>query len=171
MRWIALLCCFMMASIASANDLKIGTVDMQKLFTNYPGTQKAKDKLATWEKKKQEELAPEKEELQDLQNDLTSSSSVLSEKEKNRKKKEFSEKYAAFQQETQEFEKEAMTRENDLTQSIVTEIKDLVASVAKDKGVDLVLDQDKTYYAKNVVDLTDDVTKRFKAADKGDDSK
>lgn len=171
MRLIALLCCFLIASMVSAADIKIAVVDMQKLFNSYPGTQKAKDKLAAWEKKKQAELGPEKEELQDLQNDLTSSSSVLSEKEKARKKKEFEEKYTAFQQEAQEFEKEAASKESELTQNIVGEIKDLVASVAKNKGIDLVLDQDKTVYAKDAVDLTAEVSKSFKSSEKDDDSK
>ncbi|HJT25368.1 MAG TPA: OmpH family outer membrane protein [bacterium] len=171
MRWIAMLCCFMLASVVSANDLKIGTVDMQKLFNSYPGTQKAKDKLVAWEKKKQEELAPEKQELEDLQNDLTSSSSVYSAKEKALKKKQFGDKYAAYQQEAQQFEKEEVAKEAEMTQSIVGDIKDIVGSVAKDKGIDLVLDQDKTIYAKNAVDLTAEVSQHFKSADKDDDSK
>jgi outer membrane protein len=171
MRWIALLFCFLTVSMVSAKDLKIGVVDMQKLFNSYPGTQKAKDKLVAWEKKKQEDLAPEKQELEDLQNDLANSSSVFSEKEKARKKKEFSDKYTAYQQETQEFEKEEVAKEGEMTQAIVGEIKDLVAALAKDKGIDLVLDLDKTVYAKDAVDLTDEVSKNFKSADKGDDSK
>jgi outer membrane protein len=170
MRRIALMCCFLVASVASAKDFKIAVVDMQKLFSSYPGTQKAKDKLVAWEKKKQKDMAPEKQELEDLNADLTNSTSVLSDKQKARKKKEFTEKYQAFQQEVQEFEKEETTKEGEMTQDIVDKIKKIVADVAKSKDVDLVLDQDKTVYAKDSVDLTADVLAAYKSV-KDDDSK
>lgn len=170
MRWIALLCCFLAASLASAKDLKIGTVDMQKLFNNYPGTQKAKDKLAALEKKKKDDLSDEAQELKDLEKQL-GDSSVLSDSQKAKKTTEYKTKLATFSQDQEEAQKELMAKENDMTQTIIGEIKDIVASVAKDKGVDLVLDVDKTVYAKDAVDLTDDVSKRFQSSDKGDDSK
>jgi len=170
MRWIALLCCFLIASIASAKDLKIGIVDMQKLFNSYPGTQKAKDKLAALEKKKKDDLSDEAQELKDLEKQL-GDSSVLSEKQKEKKTTEYKTKLATFSQDQEQAQKELMAKESDMTQTIVGEIKDIVASVAKDKDIDLVLDQDKTVYAKDAVDLTADVSKQFKTADKGDDSK
>src|SRR5579883_1232949 len=170
MRWIALLCCFLIASIASAKDLKIGIVDMQKLFNSYPGTQKAKDKLAALEKKKNDDLSDEAQELKDLEKQL-GDSSVLSEKQKEKKTTEYKTKLATFSQDQEQAQKELMAKESDMTQTIVGEIKDIVASVAKDKDIDLVLDQDKTVYAKDAVDLTADVSKQFKTADKGDDSK
>jgi len=170
MRWIALLCCFLAASLASAKDMKIGIVDMQKLFNGYPGTQKAKDKLSALEKKKKDDLSDEAQELKDLEKQL-GDSSVLSDKQKEKKTAEYKTKLAAFSQDQEQAQKELMAKETDMTQTIIGEIKDVVAAVAKDKGVDLVLDQDKTVYAKDAVDLTDEVSKHFKGSDKDDDSK
>lgn len=169
MRWIALVCCFLTASMVSAKDLKIGVVDMQKLFNSYPGTQKAKDKLADFEKKKRDDLSDSAQEIKDLEKDLSDSNSVLSEKQKARKTSEYKTKMAAFSQAQEEAQKEVMAKESDMTQTIIGEIKDLVATVAKNKDIDLVLDLDKTVYAKDAVDLTDEVSKSFKSA--GDDSK
>lgn len=168
---IALMCCFLVASVASAKDLKLAVVDMQKLFDGYPGTQKAKDKLKDIEKKKMNDLTDTAQELKDLQKELNDSSSVLSEKQKARKEREFNEKKAAFDQDQAQAQKELMGKENEMTQNIVGEIKAIVATIAKGKDFDLVLDQDKTVYARDAVDLTDDVLKSFKNMDKEDNSK
>lgn len=171
MRWIALLCCFLAASVASAKDLRIAVVDMQKLFNGYPGTATAKDKLKDLEKKKMDDLQDTAQELKDLEKELTDSSSVLSEKQRAKKEKEYRDKKAEFDQDQSDAQKELMNQENTMTQDIVDKIKTIVAGVAKDKGIDLVLDQDKTVYARDAVDLTDDILKSFKSANAGDDSK
>jgi len=168
MRWIALLCCFLAASVVSARDFKIAVVDMQKLFNSYPGTQKAKDKLKGLEKKKMADLQDTAQELKDLEKEL-SDSSVLSEKERKRKEKEFRDKKEAFDQDQADAQKELMNQESTMTQDIVDKIKTIVAGVAKDQGVDLVLDQDKTVYAKDAVDLTEDILKSFKKTDSGNE--
>ncbi len=170
MRWIALLCCFLTASMVSAKDLKIAVVDMQKLFNSYPGTQKAKDKLADMEKKKRDDLSDQAQELKDLEKDLSDSSSVLSETQRARKTKEYKSKLAAFSQDQDEAQKEVMAKESEMSQTIKGEIKDIVAAVAKDKGIDLVLDQDQTVYAMDAADLTENVLNKFKDMDKADSS-
>ncbi|HUO57658.1 MAG TPA: OmpH family outer membrane protein [bacterium] len=170
MRFIALLCCFLVASLATAADFKIGTVDMQKLFNNYPGTKAAKTKLQAFEKKKSDDLADSAQEIKDLKSELDKSGSVLSDKQKAKKKRELDEKIQAYQQDSAQAEKELMSKQNDMTQAVVDEIKALVANIAKDNGLDMVLDQDKTVYLKNSVDLTDKVLKTFKK-DSSDDSK
>ncbi len=160
MRWIALSCCLLAASTVSAKDLRIAVVDMQKLFNSYPGTQKAKDKLKDLEQKKMSDLQDMAEEVKDLKGDL-SDSSVLSAKERAEKQKELQDKEATLEQAQNDAQKSLMNQESEMTQDIVDKIKVIVAGVAKDKGIDLVLDQDKTVYAKDAVDLTDDILKTF----------
>jgi outer membrane protein len=169
MRRFAFLCFLLAFSVASAKDFKLAIVDMQKLFNSYPGTQKAKDKLKEIEKKKIDDLNDSQQELSDLGKELTDSSSVLSQKQRSRKEKEYAEKKAAFEQAQAEAQKEMMLQENEMTQTLVDQLKDLVAGVAKDKGFDLVLDKDKTVYAKDAVDLTDDILNGFKNTDTSKD--
>lgn len=176
MRWITTFCLALAvsASTVSAKDLKIATVDMQKLFNSYPGTQMAKDKLKKFEKKKYDDLQDSAQELKDIENDLVSSKSLLSDKQRTKKEQDYKEKKALFDQEQARAQKELMDKENEMTQNIIGEIKDIVAGIAKDKGFDLVLDLDKTVYAKDAVDLTDTALKKFKdtaKVDKDSDSK
>jgi Skp family chaperone for outer membrane proteins len=45
---------------------------------------------------------------------------------------------------------------------VFNKLKALIATVAKEDGFDLVLDTDQTVYAKDAVDITEKVKKRFK---------
>jgi outer membrane protein len=170
MRWITTFCLVLAVSVstASAKDLKIATVDLAKLFNSYPGTQTARDNLKKFEKKKMDDLQDSAQELKDIENDLVSSKSLLSDKQRTKKEQEYKEKKALFDQDQARAQKEFMDKENEMQENILGEIKDIVAGIAKDKGFDLVLDLEKTVYAKDAVDLTDTVLKKFKDTAKGD---
>jgi outer membrane protein len=170
MRFISLfLAAFLAAGLSFAGDVKIATVDLSKLLKDYPGSQKAMDKLQDIGKKKYKELVPMQDELKDLQNELQNNSSVLSKKEKEEKKELLEMKYEQFQKAKSQVDVEIQGKEDEMTQEVLGEIKDVIAGVAKDKGYDLILDAKTTAYAKGGVDLTDDVEKDSKfTADKAD---
>ena len=172
MRFLVLLCCFLLASAVSAKDLKVGVVDLKKLFSEYPGTQKAQKKFKAMAEKKQKELSEPEEELADLENQLKGSSSVLSSKQRERKVAEYKKKSQEYLQLKGQMQNELATKETEITQTILDEIKVMVADVAKSQDVDLVLDSEKTVYAKGSVDLTDAILKNFKKmeVDSSDDS-
>jgi Skp family chaperone for outer membrane proteins len=170
MRFITLLCCFLIASVASAKDFRYAVVDMQKLFNDYPGTDKAKDKLSSWEKKKSEDLNESAQEISDLETELGGSSSMLSSAQKKRKLKEHDDKVAAFKQQRDQVQKEVMAKEAEMTQQLVDEIKAIVAGIAKDNNVDVVFDLDKTVYANSPLDLTKAVEDKYKKLKDDSDS-
>jgi outer membrane protein len=161
----------LVASVACAKDFKVATVDLQKLFKEYPGTKAAHDKLSTLAQKKEKELLPAKKELEDLDAELKNSASVLSSKQKKEKQYLLEKKYEDFKQQQTQVENDLAAKEADMTQGILGEIKTVVAEVAKDSGVDLILDADKTVYAKDSQDLTDAVMKKFKSAAPADSDK
>jgi outer membrane protein len=167
MRFLSLLCCFLIASFASAKDLKIGTVDLQKLFKAYPGYKTAEKKLKALASKKQKELSEPEGELTDLQKELEGSGSVLSSKEKKKKATQYQEKLKDYTILQKQMQMELAAKQDEMVAGILDEVKGIVADVAKDKGVDLVLDAEKTVYVNGGVDLTDAVlkTKNYKSSD------
>jgi outer membrane protein len=162
MRFIPLMCCFLVASLACAADLKIGVVDLQKLFKEYPGTKKAEKKFQDVAVQKQKDLKDSEEEITGLDQELKSSSAVMSAKKKLKKQEELKQKYQDYLQTKAKLENELRTQEAQMTADILDEIKDIAAKVAKAQGMDLVLDSEKTVYAKNSTDLTDSIVKEFK---------
>src|SRR5258708_2051895 len=142
MRFLTLLCCFLVSSVSIAKDFKIGIVDLQKIFTEYPGTKEANKKFSTMTAKKQQELVDSQDELKDLDKELKNSSSVLSTKQRKNKEKEFATKYQALQRQEEQVRADLATKQLDMKTELLEKIKAIVAKVAKDAGVDLILDSE-----------------------------
>ena len=162
---LGLLCCFFAATAVSAKDFKMATVDLKKLFNEYPGTKTAQKKFQAMAEKKKQDLTDSAEELSDLRKELQGSKSVMSEKERKRKENEYQTKAQALSQQESQIQNDLASKEADMTGELVDQIKAIVAKVAQDKGVDLVMDSDKTIYARDAVDLTKDVLKNYKDSD------
>ncbi len=165
MRFITLLCCFLIASLASAKDFKIATVDLQKLFKEYPGYDKAQKKFKDMAEKKQKDLQESAQDLQELQGEIKNSGSVLSAKQKKQKEAELKQKAHDLDLAESQARTYLASKESEMTQTLLDEIKVIVADVAKDKGADLVLDADKVVYINGGLDLTADILKSFKKMD------
>jgi outer membrane protein len=171
MRFLTLLCCFFAASTVMAREFTVGTVDLQQLFKEYPGTKTAQKKFNAMADKKKQDLTDSAEEIRDLEKELKDSSSVLSKSEMKEKQEEYATKAKAFQDQENQIQNDLAGKEQEMTQALLGEIKVIVAKVAQDKGVDLVLDSDKTVYAKDATDLTPDVLKNYKSSDSSDSDK
>ena len=118
----------------------IGFVDLQKVFVNYKETEKAKK---GFEKKQQE-----------LRDELEKKQSMLEKAQKDNKKPEEIQKLVAeIQEELQPKQEELMQLNNQLMTSIRSDIVSATKKVAKEYGVDLVLD--KQAILSGGFDLTD----------------
>ncbi len=174
MRFITLLCCFLVASVSVAKDLKVATVDLKKLFNEYPGTDKAKSKLKALADKEEKDLydSDQAQSLKKLEKELSNSGSVMSDTKKKLKQEEYNTKLQALQKQENEIRSELADKETEMTQSLLDQIKTIVSKVAKDNGADLVLNAENTVYVKDGVDLTDAVLKNYKSLnlDTKDDS-
>jgi len=142
--------------------MKIGTVDLQKLFTEYPGTKKAQEKFNTLAKKKQGDLVDLKTEVTDLDKELRTNQSLYTKKQIQEKQYVIQKKAEDYQRKENEVLSELKVKEGEMTQDIFAEIKKVVSTVAKNKGVDLVLDQKKAIYLRDGIDLSDAVLKEYK---------
>jgi outer membrane protein len=161
MRFFTLLCCFLAASTVMAKEFTIGVVDLQRLFKEYPGTAVAQKKFNTYADSKKQDLADAQKVLKDLQTQL--SSGTLSEKAKKDKQDQFQQQYQDFQDQKDHAQTEIANREQEMTQTLLSQIKDIVAKVANSENVDLVLDSNNIVDVKTSVDLTADVLKKFSA--------
>ena len=171
MRILSFLACFfLMMSTAFAKDFKVATVDLAKLFNDYPGTKDAQDKFNAIASKKQQALAGQEQDLQDLDTELKKQAAVMTPKQKADKEYMLKKKLEDYTAQKNQILAELKTDEGQMTDDILTQIKTIVTQVGKSKGYDLVLDSEKTILITNPVDLTADVEKAFPASAPASDS-
>ncbi len=118
----------------------IGYVDLQKVFINYKETEKARAGFEKKQKELREELEEKQKTLEQAQKD-------------NKKPEEIQKLVAEIQEELQPKQEELMKLNNQLMTSIRADIVSATKKVAKEYGVDIVLD--KQALLSGGFDLTD----------------
>ncbi len=153
--------CFLMFSTVLAGDLTVATVDMQRLFKEYPGTAPAQSELEKWIAQRKQDLEADQQVSVELQKELTNPKGHLTAEARKVKEEQFQESSQDFDKERNDVQTELANRQADMTQNLVTQIKAVVAQVAQQEGVDLVLDSADTAAIRNGKDLTEEVLKKF----------
>lgn len=141
-----------MAKPIFCEELKIGYVDVLKVFNDYKKT-KDYDEVLEAERKDKEEKRDEKiAELKKLQDQYV----LLSDAEKEKKKTEIEKKAQELDQFNRQTLSDLRKQQSDYMIEITDEIEKNVKKKGKDKGFDLILTGQSVLYGKGAYDLTEE---------------
>ena len=137
----------------SAKDLKVGYVNIFKVFNEYKKTVDYDKKLAQKQKIKEQEIDKKKDKIKKEQNSL----SLLKESEQKKQR----EKILKEVRELQEISRQAfldLKKERDQSmKEIINDINNVVKKYAKTKKYDLIITGKSLLYANKSMDLTDEI--------------
>ncbi|NQT28421.1 MAG: OmpH family outer membrane protein [Candidatus Omnitrophica bacterium] len=143
------------SSTCFSKDLKIGYVDIFKVFNDY---EKTKDYDKNLEKNKEvaeKKLKEKKEIIEKLQSKL----SLIKEDEKAKEEEKLNKEVNEYR----DLEREAFTdikkERDERMKDIVEDIDGIVKEYAKDNGFDLVVNSNTVLYGADTMDLTDEILK------------
>lgn len=152
--------CFPVGS-ATAEDLRIGFVDMQKAVS---GTKEWKREFANFKNDFQKEkvLIGEKEKVirQELE-DLNKQGFVLSPELKRQKEESFNKNKREFERYVQDRNDEFSKREKELADKLMKKMIKVIQVLGKEKKLTMVIEQNTVFYASTDSDLTDQVIKAY----------
>lgn len=150
------------ASAAQAN--KIGVVDMQKAIQTSKAGKTARTELETAFNKKKKELQAEEERLKKLQESFQKQQAALSASARQKKQAELQEKFMKYQELLQKSQADIQKREQEMSAPIIAKIREVVAELAKKKGLDAVLEKNENVvlFSTSDLDLTEEVLKALK---------
>jgi outer membrane protein len=156
---------FMIASglsFAHAATTQIAVVDMQKAIQSTVEGKKAKGELEGEFEKKKKELQKREADLKKMGEDIEKKKAVLSEEALGKKQAEFQEEMMKYREIMGKSQVEIQKKERDLTQPILEKMKKTIERVAKDKGYNMVIENNAAIlFAEKSNDITDDVVKAF----------
>lgn len=154
--------CGPFALAATQDETKIATVDMQRAIQAVDLGKKAKAQLEKEFNQKKKELQAEESTIRKASEDFKKQSMVMSDDARSKKQAELQEKFMKFQELTQRSQMDIQQKEKDLTMPIVTKIKGVIAKLAEEKKISVVLEKNEN----NVLffkgdDLTEQVITNF----------
>ena len=151
-------------SLAQAADVKIGYVSIAKILNSSPQAEAASKRL-------EQEFAPRKKGLDEAlkslrkqEEKLAKDGAVMSDSQRRNLENDIRNQARELKRTSDEFREDFNLRRNEELGKFQKQVLDVINSVAKEEGFDLVINDQATLYASPQVDVTDKVLKRLTAA-------
>jgi len=142
---------------ASAGDLKVAYVDMEKAFSTCQAGMAAKTKFT----RKLEDLTRRIEgregELTRLRGDLEKSAGGMSDQTRRTRELDYQTKYRDYQRLVKDSQDDLRREDAELTSGILKTLLTVVETVGRSGGYTLVLEKKSVLYAADQIDITDQV--------------
>ena len=150
-------------NLAVADTIKVGVVDMQRALQTVGTGKKAKEKLEAEFNKKRAELQKEEAEIKKLHEEFQKQSLVMTEQARGKKQAELQQRILKFQETTQRSQMDIQKREQELTEPLITRMRDVIRKLAQDKGYSVVLEKNENMvlFSLDRDDLTQEVIQIF----------
>ncbi|HEY8118882.1 MAG TPA: OmpH family outer membrane protein [Methylophilaceae bacterium] len=147
-----------LAANASAADLKVGYVQVDKILQEAPQTAESGKKLEKEFSPRTQELERMQKQIKDMETALDKDSLTMSEVDRRNKERDISNQKIEFQRKQRELREDVNLRKNEELGSLQDRINKAVTSVSEAEGYDLVI-YGGVAYASKKVDITDKVLK------------
>lgn len=148
-------------NIYSAEQLKIAVVDIQKVLNESEAGKKAKKDLESLIISKQNIIDEKGKAVEKFKSDLEKQVSVLSADARKNKEDELERMIREYQRLVQDSQTEVKKKENDLTDAILKDIKEIVEKTGESEGYSIILEKGMLIYSSNSLDITDSIIKKF----------
>ena len=142
---------------ASAQELKVGFVNTQKIFRDAPAAVRAAKKLEVEFSKRDQDLQRIAKQLQTMQDKLEKDAVTMSESERRKQERDFSELSRDFQRKQREFREDLNLRQNEENAAVIDKANKAIKHIAEAEKFDLIV-QDVVWVNPRL-DITEKVIK------------
>ena len=151
-------------SSTAAAQTKVGVVNFQKALLDTAELKKASVDLQNEYKPRQDQLEKVQRELADIQTQLQASQGKLSAAGEAELQARGQRRQTEAQRLTQDLQDDVTARRNTILQRSGTRMTEIVKKLAEEKGFDVVVDTQNTYFFKPVLDFTAEATAAYDKA-------
>ncbi len=155
------------AGPALAQELKIGTVEPQKVLEQTKEGKKVKDVLQDYVAARQKVIDQEEEDLKKMEDDLVKQGAVLAPDARKSKEDQFRQRLSDYQRNVQQMNQEVQVKKKETLEEFTKKLEQIVRSIADGEKIMLVLEKGENgagaliIYSSPSFDLTDRVIKEM----------
>lgn len=155
----ALALAMVLATSASAQELKIGYVDLQRALNDSEAGRKAKEEFKKQVDKLQVDLKKQQQDLDGLKDRLEKKALVMKEDERREMEKDYQRKMRDFERSYKDSQGELQLKDNELTRELLQQLQTVIAEYGKNGNYTVILElsSSSVLYGDPKVDLTDQI--------------
>ncbi|SEP76895.1 periplasmic chaperone for outer membrane proteins Skp [Solimonas aquatica] len=142
-------------------ELKIATVRSAEIADKAPQFKSMQDKLKAEFERKQNDLEAEAKKLNDDGTNFQREADTLTSDARDKKAKDLTTRRIDIESKARKLQEDFGKRRQELFAQTMGSIKNVIDAIAKEKSLDLIIEN--PVFAKNDLDITDDVLKRLSA--------
>lgn len=148
-------------SLVQAAELKIGFVSIAKILSSSPQAEAASKRLEQEFSPRQKSLVEAQKSLRKSEEKLSKDGAVMSESQRRSLENDIRTQARELKRSSDEFREDFNLRRNQELGKFQKQVLEVINSVAKEEGFDLVVNDGATLYASPQVDVTEKVLKRL----------
>jgi outer membrane protein len=151
----------MAGAAASAQEFKVGIVNLDRIFREASTAKAAQVKLEQEFSKREKEIAELGSQIKTQSEKLEREAPTLSESQRNTRQRQLVEQDREFQRKRREFQEDLNSRKNEELQSVIERANRVVKALAEAEKYDLIIQE--AVYVNPKHDITDKVIKSLNA--------
>jgi outer membrane protein len=161
--WCAIALAMTFAATASAQELKIGYVDLQHALNESEAGKRAKEDFKKQVDKLQNDLKHQKDQLDTLKDQLEKKSLVMKEEERRNMEKDYQRKLRDFERAYKDSQGELQSKDNELTAQLLKELQGVISEYGRAENYSLILETSSggVLYGSPQLDLTDKIIEAY----------
>jgi outer membrane protein len=148
-------------SSASATDYVIGVIDPTRIVEQSPQYEAARAQLQKEVSDREQKLAEQQKQIVELQKMLERDAALMSEDEIQRLKTDIRNRDRKVKYAQAEFREDFALRQNELRTKLAKQVEEVVAELAREEKIDLILSEGLVYTSKRI-DISDKVVERLR---------
>lgn len=164
MRWLTIALVLLAGSLQAA-DGKVAFVEVPRLLSEPPQVAKVRDALRVEFAERDERLIEQQLQVKQLEEKLAKEAGVMSEAESKRLERDIISRKLRLKNSRTELQQERQLRQNEEVDRLRKIISEVIAQVAQDEALDIVLEAGVTW-ASDRANITDKVLTRLNKLDK-----
>ena len=164
--WLAsatVLGCTSTPSVTEKGD-SIAVLDFQRVIEETRLGEQLKESFESFKKDREVLMELEKQEVQNMYNDLVNQRSVLSESARQQREGEFEQRRQDLMRKGAELDLEIQGKQRELMEEFRSDVERIVSEIAQDRNLGLVIQHGKgtsTLYHRDQFDITDEVIQKI----------
>lgn len=158
----AIMLCFGLSSVAFADDLKVGVVNVQEVMQKSPQMTKITTELKKQFGDREKKVVAAQNQLKQNADNYNKNSSVMSAADKQKAQAKLIQEQQSLQQMQTGFQQDFVAAQNKDLQALLDQIRTTIDKIATDQKFNLILTSNTIAYADKKMDITDMVIKALK---------
>jgi len=159
--WLLVIALALFSSVASAQVVKVGFVDIQKVIAESAAGKRAKDRFQAQIKKAEADIQKERIDLERLKADIEKKGPLLKDEERRNLEADFQKRSVNLQRTMGDYQTDLQQKEREMMGDILKDLEHIVSDVGKAEKFTIILEKSQILYSDQSTDITNRVIETY----------